>query len=53
VLTGEALGGAPPTGETLGGVSSCASDSRLSENNTTRKQRARAIMVSIIAIYML
>jgi hypothetical protein len=25
----------------------------LSENNTTRKQRARAIMVSIIAIYML
>jgi hypothetical protein len=25
----------------------------LNENNTTRKQRDRAIMVSIIAIYML
>ena len=53
VLAGEALGDAPPTGETLGGVSSCASDNRLSENNTTRKQSARTIMVSIIAIYML
>jgi hypothetical protein len=53
VLAGEALGDAPPTGEALGGVSSCASDHRLSENNTKRKQSDRAIMVSIIAIYML
>jgi hypothetical protein len=52
VFAGEALGDAPPTDQALGGVSSCARDNMLNENNTTRKQRDRAIMVSIIAIYM-